>query len=99
MESSFQSQRGLCGTSAGRQGNGSSPACPLLALGGHVHTHLTHLPVEVLLQACYALKRVDVETYTAAGGMAETKRTHRSGWATRRVSYMPPTPPSPETRP
>lgn len=34
---------------------------------GAAGTHLTHLLVEVLLQARNALERVDVETYTAAG--------------------------------
>ena len=34
-------------------------------------TYLTHLLVEVLLQACNALKRVDIETYPATGGGRE----------------------------
>lgn len=36
--------------------------------------YLTHLLVEVLLQARNALKRVDIETYTAAGGKEGRKR-------------------------
>lgn len=58
---------------------------PSSAGPGSMPTHLTHLPVEVLLQACDALKRVDIETYTAAGWGEETKPTRRSGWATRRA--------------
>lgn len=66
------------------------PAGPWVAR----YTHLAHLPVEVLLQACDALERVDVETHTAAGG-GGTQNEHEGQGGQPGEAYTPPTPPSP----
>lgn len=71
---------------AGKEGAWPAPSLPLtLALGSRVWpkgvtgTYLTHLLVEVLLQASNALERVNIEAYTAAGEReGGAKRTHRS---------------------
>lgn len=60
-----------------------------LRLLGVTKAYLTHLLVEVFLQACNALKRVDIETYTAAVGEGGRENEHEGQGGQ----------PSPETQP
>lgn len=84
-----------------QQARGSSARwfhASILALGrveraprptGVCRAYLAHLLVEVLLQTCNALKCIDVETYTAAGGREDGQNERTGQGGTHADTHLP----------